>query len=140
MWFWGAKRCTSRRKCCCWPLLQALLKGWWCPGGVQGSGHSQDVKEASDEEVNDDKRGGSEKKRKEARGLVSLCFHQPPRLGLQETPLQDAALKASNDVILVQLPALLGPSQQNLNQCVYCAALLRSDGIATTAGRRRSRG
>ena len=37
---------------------------------MQGSGHSQDVKETSDEEVNDDKRGaGSEKKRKEARCL-----------------------------------------------------------------------
>lgn len=39
---------------------------------MQGSGHSQDVKEASDEEVNDDKRGGSEKKRKEVRALFSV--------------------------------------------------------------------
>jgi len=49
--------------------------GWYAEvklrsGVVQGSGQSQDVKETSDEEVNDDKRGaGSEKKRKEARCL-----------------------------------------------------------------------
>ncbi len=42
----------------------------------QGSGHSQDLKEASDEEVNDDKRSSGEKKRKEVRltplGLTAL--------------------------------------------------------------------
>ena len=58
-----------RAECCTVSSAERV----WRPGVVQGSGHSQDVKEASDEEVNDDKRGGSEKKRKEVRAFLN-CY------------------------------------------------------------------
>ncbi|KAK9839444.1 hypothetical protein WJX81_002452 [Elliptochloris bilobata] len=45
-----------------------------------GSGHSQDVRETSDEEVNDDKRGGSEKKRKERRDSDDGATQKKPRV------------------------------------------------------------
>lgn len=69
------------RRAGCAPWLAVLTP----KVAAQGSGHSQDLKEASDEEVNDDKRSSGEKKRKEAR---------PTALGPGVSPHTAAGVRA----------------------------------------------
>lgn len=85
----GRRRERVCRRAGCAPWLAVLTP----KVAAQGSGHSQDLKEASDEEVNDDKRSSGEKKRKEARPTPWALGYHHTQLRVCEHALQGHGLR-----------------------------------------------